>query len=247
MSNIKFKLGLRRSSNDPRDYDYKLKVPMNVKLPIEHEIIPRAIYNQGNIGSCSSMAIGNQIMALKNYDDNNYPSRLFQYYNSRLIEGNVEDDSGCTYRAAYKCLAKFGFLEPEELWEYDTTKFKDKPPEELYNKTNKTLIKKYQSLIPSIYAIEYAISQNKIVTFGTIIYDNFNDYDKTDFIIKYPQGGQLGGHAMALVGYDHNKKLFKIVNSWGPEWGNNGCAFMYYDHVIDEKYSFDFWTISKDE
>ena len=246
MSNIKFKLGLRRSSNDPRDYEYKLKVPMNIKLPLQHEIIPRAIYNQGDIGSCSANAICNQIMGLKDYTDNTYPSRLYQYYNSRLLEGNIKEDTGATYRSAYKALSKFGFCD-EKLCEYDTKQYKVEPSKECYDTANKSLIKKYQSLIPSIYAIEYAISQNLIVTFGTIIYDNFNDYDKTDFIIPYPKGGQLGGHAICICAYDHSKRLFKIVNSWGPEWGINGTAWMHYDHVIDQNYSFDFWTISKDE
>ena len=245
MSLQNFKLGLRRSSEDPRDNDFKLKVPMNVKLPISHEIIPRAIYNQGDIGSCSSNAIANQIMALKNYDDNTYPSRLFQYYNSRLLEGNEKSDSGVTYRSCYKSLAKFGFCD-EKLWEYDTTKYKNEPPKECYDKANTTLIKKYQSLIPSIYAIEYALSQNKIVCFGAIIFDNFNDYDKNDFIIPFPKGGQLGGHALAICSYDHTKRLFKIVNSWGIEWGDDGFAFMRYDHVISD-YCFDFWCISKED
>ena len=245
MSEMKFKLGLRRSSNDPRDYDYKLKVPMNVKLPLSHEIIPRAIYNQGNIGSCSSNAICNQIMALKDYTDNTYPSRLYQYYNSRMIEGNINEDSGATYRSAYKALSKFGFCD-EKLCEYDTEKYKEEPSKSCYDTANKTLIKKYQTLIPSIYAIEYAVSNNMIVTFGCIIYDNFNEYDKKEFVIPFPRGGQLGGHALAIVAYSHQKRLFKIVNSWGVEWGDNGCAWMNYEHVISDS-CFDFWTISKDE
>ena len=247
MSFKNFKLGLRRSSEDPRDYDYKLKVPMNVKLPLSYDIIPRGIYNQSNIGSCSSNAIANQIMALKSYDDNTYPSRLYQYYNSRLLEGNEKSDSGATYRSCYKALAKFGFCD-EKLWEYDTTKYKDEPSKECYDKSNTTLIKKYQSLIPSIYAIEYALSQNKIVCIGVMIYDNFNDYNKSDFIIPFPCcGGALGGHAMAICGYDHIKRLFKIVNSWGYEWGDGGFAYMRYEHVLSSEHCFDFWCISKDD
>ena len=109
MESFRFRLGLRRSSEDHRDF--KLNVPMNVKLPLQHEVIVRAIYNQGDIGSCSSQAICQQIMALKDLSDNNYPSRLFQYYNPRLMEGNVNEDSGATYRSAYKALAKFGFCD----------------------------------------------------------------------------------------------------------------------------------------
>ena len=57
-------------------------------------------------------------MSLKDYSDNEYPSRLFQYYNSREITGNESFDEGCTYRDAYRALAKFGFTD-EILWSYD--------------------------------------------------------------------------------------------------------------------------------
>ena len=37
-----------------------------------------------------------------------------------------------------------------------------------------------------------------------------------------------GGHAMCLIGYDDNKKLFEIMNSWGPQWGDKGFVFVSY-------------------
>lgn len=42
----------------------------------------------------------------------------------------------------------------------------------------------------------------------------------------------FGGHAMCAVGYDDKKYggSFLIMNSWGPEWGNNGFAWVRYPH-----------------
>ena len=42
----------------------------------------------------------------------------------------------------------------------------------------------------------------------------------------------FGGHAMCVVGYDDKKYggSFLIMNSWGPEWGNNGFAWVRYQH-----------------
>ncbi|MET0049533.1 MAG: C1 family peptidase, partial [Candidatus Thiodiazotropha sp.] len=44
-------------------------------------------------------------------------------------------------------------------------------------------------------------------------------------------GEYLGGHAVTLVGYDYNKfgGAFKIINSWGTEWGDNGYFWMPYN------------------
>ena len=50
----------------------------------------------------------------------------------------------------------------------------------------------------------------------------------------YRQQG-FGGHAMCVIGYDDykvkNEKAggaFQIMNSWGPEWGNNGIGWVRY-------------------
>ena len=42
----------------------------------------------------------------------------------------------------------------------------------------------------------------------------------------------FGGHAMCVVGYDDKKfgGAFLIMNSWGPNWGQNGFAWVRYQH-----------------
>jgi aminopeptidase C len=39
-----------------------------------------------------------------------------------------------------------------------------------------------------------------------------------------------GGHAMCVIGYDDRKfnGAFQIMNSWGPEWGKDGVAWVKY-------------------
>jgi C1A family cysteine protease len=39
---------------------------------------------------------------------------------------------------------------------------------------------------------------------------------------------QGGGHAMVVVGYDENKQAFKLINSWGKNWGENGFGWISY-------------------
>jgi hypothetical protein len=43
-------------------------------------------------------------------------------------------------------------------------------------------------------------------------------------------GGALrpGGHAMTLVGYDERRQAFKLINSWGTRWGQNGFGWIGY-------------------
>ena len=113
------------------------------------------------------------------------------------------------------------------------------------NKENKRIINRYQSLIPSLYAIQYAISHNLPVAFGCVIYENFKDLDE-NFVVPYPAGNALGGHAMLGIGYDSEKKLLKVQNSWGAEWGDKGCCYIHYEHVLNPEYVFEFWIINKE-
>lgn len=43
----------------------------------------------------------------------------------------------------------------------------------------------------------------------------------------------FSGHAMCVVGYDDNKQAVQIMNSWGPEWGNNGVAWVGYRDFLN--------------
>jgi hypothetical protein len=38
-----------------------------------------------------------------------------------------------------------------------------------------------------------------------------------------------GHHAMNIVGYDDQKGAFKLLNSWGPEWGDGGYGWVDYE------------------
>jgi Papain family cysteine protease len=45
----------------------------------------------------------------------------------------------------------------------------------------------------------------------------------------YRQSG-FGGHAMCIIGYDDRLEggSFQVMNSWGPEWGENGIGWIHY-------------------
>jgi len=51
---------------------------------------------------------------------------------------------------------------------------------------------------------------------------------KVELIFKDPDLRIDGGHAVAIVGY--GKDGFLIKNSWGPDWGDKGYAWISYDY-----------------
>ncbi|MBY0414610.1 MAG: C1 family peptidase [Bdellovibrionales bacterium] len=48
-------------------------------------------------------------------------------------------------------------------------------------------------------------------------------------IYKAESSKKVGGHAVALVGFDDEKKAWLIKNSWGRDWGENGYGWVSYN------------------
>ncbi len=45
-------------------------------------------------------------------------------------------------------------------------------------------------------------------------------------------GAITSGHAMTIVGWNDSKKAFKVANSWGKDWGDNGFAWIGYTYMV---------------
>jgi C1A family cysteine protease len=86
------------------------------------------------------------------------------------------------------------------------------------------------------------INNNKPVVFGMTIYESFMDLNERISTVTFPSRKErnLGGHAMCMVGYDLNKRLFLAKNSFGSDWGDNGYCWIPFDYI--EKEAYDIWT-----
>ena len=81
---------------------------------------------------------------------------------------------------------------------------------------------------------------------GFPIYSEFDNYDCYDAVMPplFP-ASYRGLHAVAVVGYDDNWAGvggFKIVNSWGDDWGCYGYAWLSYDFV--REYAWEAWWMT---
>ncbi len=69
--------------------------------------------------------------------------------------------------------------------------------------------------------------------------DKAFDSLKGSAVFNGPPGPTTGRHAMVVVGYDDGRQAFRILNSWGKNWGDGGYAWIGYSvfsKVVDELY-----------
>src|SRR5271154_1514724 len=120
---------------DQRDHLYAAPVEITAILPASVDLRSNCppVYDQGQLGSCTANAIAAAIEfdRKKQRLTDFVPSRLFLYYNERVMEGTVSSDSGAQIRDGIKSVSKIGA--PREAdWPYDIAKFTDKPPTKAY-------------------------------------------------------------------------------------------------------------------
>ena len=74
----------------------------------------------------------------------------------------------------------------------------------------------------STQAIKEEIMKNGPVNTGFTVYEDFMTYKSG--VYQHKQGGVLGGHAVKIVGWgkDNGVEYWKVQNSWGPSWGEEG-------------------------
>lgn len=177
-------------------------------------------------------------------------SRLFIYYQERVIEDTVDQDSGAQIRDGIKALASVGFCR-ESLWAYDENMVFDKPTEPAYEEAAKHKITKYMKLT-TLNGLKHCLANGYPFSFGFSVYESFeSDQVAKDGLVPFPgdEESMIGGHAVIAVGYDdemecHGEKGCMIVqNSWG-NWGDHGFFYLPYSFFIRHLCD-DFWTIRR--
>jgi len=238
---------------DHRDKLYGAVHRMPARLPRSVDLRPHCspIEDQGALGSCTGNALAGAVEflekrhAVRRFVD---VSRLFIYYNERVIEHSVREDAGAMLRDGIKTLVKQGVCS-EARWPYVIAKFAAKPPRACYAEAREHQVTAYARL-ETVDEMRACLADGFPFVFGFTVYESFESAAVArSGVVPMPKARErvLGGHAVLGVGYDDRAKRFVVRNSWGTGWGTKGYFTMPYDYLADRNLSDDFWTVRQQE
>lgn len=79
-----------------------------------------------------------------------------------------------------------------------------------------------------VQEIKHHLVARTPVVIGVSVYPDFVSLSESNPIYDDASGRRRGGHAIVIVGYDDRRSAFKIINSWGTDWGIGGYGWIDY-------------------
>jgi C1A family cysteine protease len=214
-------------------------------------------YDQGRLGSCVANAL---VAAYQYLAPSFFGSRLFLYYNQRVLSRNVKYDSGSYIRDGVKSLQQTG-LAPETDWPYIASKFAQKPPTIAYTNALKHKVIKAYTVTQTVESMKALLVGGTPFVIGILAYNSFlsNQALNTGLVPMPPFGKndrKIGGHSVLCMGFDDNVQCpnappgaWIFRNSWGPAngasggYGTNGYGFLPYNYLTNKNLSSDNWYV----
>lgn len=208
-----------------------------IGLPPEHDIsefLPR-VGSQGKQGSCVAWATGYYLKSFQENIENfkngnaelNYEMSPAYIYNQIKV---TDCAGGSAIQDALDTISSQGIAE-WSVMPYDQNECDTQPNnlQKVLAEPNK-IEKYYYFHQDSVYQHTKAalLRDQPVVIAVTIDRSYFGARDDNGIYIYRKFKESSGGHAMLVVGYDDEMNAFKVVNSWGQGWGNNGFVWIDY-------------------
>jgi hypothetical protein len=189
--------------------------------------------NQGEQGSCVGWAVA---YALKSYQQEvqkhwalNTTDHVFSpayIYNQLKTSGTCQ--SGISYVDALDLLRREG-VSPWNRFPYDSSTCVAVPDSTVKSIAAQYAVADWRRVnVQDETEVKNELAAGFPVLAGIVVDPAF--FHLGNSVYAQFSGQNRGGHAVALVGYDDNKGggAFKIINSWGANWGDGGYGWISY-------------------
>jgi len=216
----------------PKSHDLSLRMP-----PVRH---------QGKQGSCASWAVGYYLKSYHEHLDKGIDygtgDDYSGVYSPAFLYNSVKVGSCSKGSYIYKNLERVRTI-GISTWKdmpYDPNSCDTLPSPKVTKEANCAKILDYRKLdIASpisdigLQDMKSYLSLDNPLVIGIRVYDGFENPKKFEgefFYKEYNPKNKKGQHVVVVVGYDDDKNAFKVINSWGKEWGNDG--FLWIDYKV---------------
>ncbi len=211
------------------------------------------IKNQGLQGSClafSLTSVFEYMMRLNKAEDYDL-SEAFLYYNARMMDGtgdvDVSTDNGSRLKPAIDSLKQYG-IALEKLWPYKENVYSIKPSDQAYADALTRKLVSAMNVEHKVNDIKSALIDGCPVVASFVLTKSF--YEMLNGFLIMPSEEEIdeclstdnkeeqakyNSHAMVIVGYSDETRMFLVRNSWGEEWGDAGYCYIPYEYVENER------------
>jgi C1A family cysteine protease len=165
------------------------------------------------------------------------------FWRCKQLDGHPDQD-GTNFAATGTALADPGQCE-ESVWPYDAARSNttEYTPPAVATKPDQLRRGTLQRLTANTQSVREALLDGAVVLAGVELWDGF--YDCRAAKLPAPARDLDGArHAVCLVGFDETDETIKLRNSWGPNWGEAGYAWV--DEDALGQVLIEAWTIIDD-
>ncbi len=171
-------------------------------------------------------------------------SRLFVYYNARKLANAQHVDCGSYIHHVMAAVLAYGVCE-ERIWPFHPDLCVTEPSQEAYANATQHQAVQYGRTPLGPSAI-YTVASGIPVVFATYVPARFYYHATQHGVMPLPadQIEPMGsGHAMVLVGYDIDERVWIVRNSHGVQFGENGYTRIPFETLAAYSIPEHFWSI----
>ena len=202
-------------------------------LPSSVSLTMPPVGYQGSEGSCVAFAV-----AYARSSDQYYRTGASSYSEAtnvtspEFLFNQIKTDNNCSGSAMLNALE---FLKSSGICTWQTMPYSSAngcslmPTSQQSTEALNFKIASYSKVYTSdMTAIKTLLASHRALLTTFSIDDNFK-YAQPGYIWKSYAGTPSLVHGVAICGYDDAKNAFKIINSWGTSWGDQGYLWIDYD------------------
>lgn len=212
-------------------------------LPVSVDLTSRfpPVKSQGNLGTCVAWAVGYNGKSYldgvsKNLSVSQLQSPANQYSPTDLFfsinPANRDCRNGTNFDDAFNVLITRGVNTLANVPYDDIYCRTSSPGSASTASVNK--IKNYRRIQGSVNEIKEYLAQGIPVVMGAMVNSEFGQLRGSGVLNNLNYTGSESGHAMIITGYDDARSAFRIINSWGNGWGDNGYLWVGYNFLVNK-------------